>query len=229
MEPNEQQQDPTASGPIGIPGSPDDAPAAVAQAAEAPAAPAAPGYGGSWIPGPPAAPTSLPQRWLTPGPYLPRRDWQRKTRTAITAITGVSGVMWLIGVIALIAIGLVVTFVMRISPFEGKGLVMASCSSASTGDGTIAAGSPVVAWTDKTDKVLHGTLQALKSVKVADEKDPTVKVRRCYLPFTLKGVRPDAAGYNVRIGDGAPQFVTTRSLKTGAVIALVPTVPGSPG
>ncbi len=165
---------------------------------------------------------SLPQMWLTPGPYLPRRTWQRQTRTLLTALTGVSGVLWVLAAIGVILIGFVVARYAQTATFAGGGGVIVNCSSSTTADGEVAAGAPVVAWSDRSDKVLRTTLQPAKETDLVDaaHRDQGA-VKRCYLPFTLEGVRSDAAGYNIRIGDTAPQFVTTRSLKQGAIVPLV--------
>ncbi|GAB10884.1 hypothetical protein GOARA_063_00830 [Gordonia araii NBRC 100433] len=170
--------------------------------------------------GPGAAPTwSPPQMWLGPGPYLQRRTWQRTTRNAITAITGVSGAIWALGAIAVIVVGWLMTGFLRTAPFDGAGGVVVSCATRTTGD--VSEGTRVVAWSDRTDKIVRTTLRRVKEIERPDPDNAGKTRTVCYLPFTLKGLRSDAAGYTVRIGDTVPQFVTTKSLKEGAFVPVV--------
>ena len=181
-----------------------------------PGPPGAPFHGYGPPPGPP------PQRWLGPGPYLPRRTWQQKTRTLITAMTGLSGVVWIACAIILMLLGAVVAQYQKTATFTGNGGVMVSCESSSTAGGAVEAGTPVIAWSDRSDRVLHTALRPVKRAEVIDPNDRAGgKAERCYLPFTLEQVRGDASGYNVRIGDTATQFVTTKSLKDGAIVPIV--------
>jgi hypothetical protein len=171
------------------------------------------------LPTPPSAP-SPPQLWLGPGPYLARRTWQQKTRTLITALTGLSGVLWIIVAFLAIALGALVTAAAKDDTFDGKGEVTVSCSTGDAADGAVVPGTKVVAWTDNSDDVLHTTLGQVEKV-TEKNKGSKMKTVRCHLPFTLPGVRRDAAGYNIRIGDTATQFLTSRALKDGAIVPIV--------
>lgn len=167
-------------------------------------------------------PQTPPQLWLPPGPFLVRRTWQERTRGLIAAVTGVSGAVWVIAVIAIVLLGWLVGQWQKTSTFTGKGGVIVSCGSASTAGGEVRVGTRLLAWSDRSDKVLRTTLQSPTSVDLLDPNDlKRGKVKRCYLPFTLEKVRRDAGGYNIRIGDTATQFVTTKSLKDGAFIPIV--------
>lgn len=163
---------------------------------------------------------SPPQLWLGPGPYLTRRTWQQKTRTLITAISGLSGVVWVVIAFLAIGLGALVTASAKDSTFDGKGEVSVSCSTGNAADGAVGPGTQVTAWTDNSDEVLHTTLGQVEKV-TEKSKASKMKTVRCFLPFTLPGVRRDAAGYNVRIGDTATQFLTSRALKDGAIVPIV--------
>ncbi|MFT4201094.1 hypothetical protein [Gordonia sp. (in: high G+C Gram-positive bacteria)] len=209
MEPHDHND------PAGIPAPP------TGEAAGSPV-PSVPGLAPD--PGAPVAtdPGPAPQLWLTPGPYLPRRDWQRRTRSLVTAATSVGGALWLLGVLAVIIVGIVVGAVLKHATFTGHGGVIVNCSTRSTDGGAVLQGTPVQAWTDKSEKVLYTELEKVKVVEVADPKHHGQRTSRCHLPFKLEGVRRDAAGYNLRIGDSAPQFITTKALKEGAFVPVVP-------
>ncbi|MFT3899837.1 MAG: hypothetical protein QM728_06285 [Gordonia sp. (in: high G+C Gram-positive bacteria)] len=208
MEPHDQN-DPT------IPAPPSVVPSVPGGAPE-------PGQGPSVTP----AVTGTPQLWLTPGPYLPRRDWQQRTRTLITSLTGVGGALWLLGVIAIVITGFIVSSALKTSTVKGHGGVIVPCNTKLTPDASAEEGTPVTAWSDKTDKVLTTRLEAAKTVQVPDADHPGKTVARCHLPFKFDKLRRDAVGYNVRIGDSAPQFVTTASLVKGAYVPVVPVTGG---
>jgi len=175
------------------------------------------------VPPPPVTPPgSLPQQWLPPGPYLPRRTWQQKTRTAVSWVTGVSGGVWILALIAVVLVGYLVGRYQKTATFTGGGGVIVDCSSATTADGEVEAGTLVVAWTDRTDRVLRTRLEKVKQTEVRNTDDASRRtVTRCYLPFSFDKLRRDAAGYNIRIGNTDSQFVTSKSLAEGAIVPIV--------
>lgn len=149
--------------------------------------------------------TTGQEMWLDPGPQLPRRTWQRKTRVPV--IIGTTIVMVLF---AVVAIGALLSGVLRTPTFTAKGGVVADCTTevtATSDGGQIARGAPVVIYDAAGDDVAKTSLTGFLRSDTG-----------CRLTFEADGVEYTDAGYVVRVGDRFSQPVSTAALQEGAVL-----------
>lgn len=148
------------------------------------------------------------EMWLDPGPALPRRTWQRRTRVPIIVTTSIAMVLFVVIVIAAVLAGLLST-----PTFTAKGGVVADClteDAALADGGTLARGAPVVIYDAAGGEAATTTL----SVFLRGDDG-------CQLTFEVSGVEYTDAGYLVTVGDSDGRFsesVSTTALQQGAVL-----------
>ncbi|WP_439029135.1 hypothetical protein [Gordonia terrae] len=152
---------------------------------------------------------SGPEMWLDPGPPLPRRTWQRRTRVPVIVATSIAMVVFAVIVAAAVIAGLLAT-----PTFTAKGGVVADCTrevATLPGGGTLARGASVVLYDAAGGEVATTTL----SVFLRGDDG-------CQLTFEVDGVERIDAGYLVTLGDAAgPRFsqpVSTAALEQGVVL-----------
>ncbi|MBD0860165.1 hypothetical protein IA539_02920 [Gordonia sp. zg691] len=145
------------------------------------------------------------QMWLDPGPALPRRSWQRRTRTPVIIVTSVAMVLFAAVVASALLTGLLTT-----PTFTAKGGVIVDCATevAETPDGgRIARGAAVIVFDAAGGEVASTTLTTLLRSDLG-----------CQLTFEADGVDYTDAGYVVTVGDRFSQSVSTAALERGAVL-----------
>ena len=162
------------------------------------------GTGGSMTPG--YGPAH--EMWLDPGPPLPRRTWQRRTRVPVIVATAAAMIVFAVIVGVAVVAGLLTA-----PTFTAKGGVVADClTEVATlpGGGTLARGAPVVLYDAAGGDVATTTL----SVFLRGDDG-------CQLTFEVSGVEYTDAGYLVSVGDADGRFsesVSTAALQQGAVL-----------
>lgn len=148
------------------------------------------------------------EMWLDPGPALPRRTWQRRTRVPVIVTTSVAMIVFAVIVGVAVIAGLLTTPV-----FTAKGGVVADCSTevaAVPGGGTLARGAPVLLYDATGGQVATTTLSVF--LRAGDG---------CRLTFEVSGVEYTDAGYLVTVGDADDRFsesISTAALQQGAVL-----------
>ncbi|KSU58169.1 MULTISPECIES: hypothetical protein [unclassified Gordonia (in: high G+C Gram-positive bacteria)] len=149
-----------------------------------------------------------PEMWLDPGPPLPRRTWQRRTRVPVIVATAVALIVFAVIVGVAVVAGLLTT-----PTFTAKGGVVADCATERAtlpGGGTLARGAPVILYDAAGGEVARTTL----SVFLRGDDG-------CQLTFEVSGVDYTDAGYLVSVGDADRRFsesVSTAALQQGAVL-----------
>ena len=149
--------------------------------------------------------TTGQEMWLDPGPPLPRRTWQRKTRVPVIVGTTIAMVLF-----AALAIGALLLGVLRTPTFTAKGGVVADCATevaAQPGGGQIARGAPVFIYDAAGGEVAKSALTGFLRTDSG-----------CQLTFEVDGVEYTDAGYLVRVGERFSQPVSTSALQEGAVL-----------
>ncbi|TYQ09654.1 UNVERIFIED_ORG: hypothetical protein L601_003400000260 [Gordonia westfalica J30] len=149
--------------------------------------------------------TTGQEMWLDPGPPLPRRTWQRKTRVPVIVGTTIAMVLF-----AAVAIGALLLGVLRTPTFTAKGGVVADCATevaAQPGGGQIARGAPVFIYDAAGGEVAKSALTGFLRTDSG-----------CQLTFEVDGVEYTDAGYLVRVGERFSQPVSTSALQEGAVL-----------
>lgn len=149
--------------------------------------------------------TTGQEMWLDPGPPLPRRSWQRKTRVPVIVGTTIAMVLF-----AAVAIGALLLGVLRTPTFTAKGGVVADCATevaAQPGGGQIARGAPVFIYDAAGGEVAKSALTGFLRSDTG-----------CQLTFEVDGVEYTDAGYLVRVGERFSQPVSTSALQEGAVL-----------
>lgn len=148
------------------------------------------------------------EMWLDPGPALPRRTWQRRTRVPVIVTTSIAMIVFAVVVGVAVIAGLLTTPV-----FTAKGGVVADCSTEVAtvpGGGTLARGAPVLLYDAAGGQVATTTLSVFLR---ADDG--------CRLTFEVSGVEYTDAGYLVTVGDADDRFsesISTAALQQGAVL-----------
>ncbi|MGW6032403.1 hypothetical protein [Gordonia terrae] len=148
------------------------------------------------------------EMWLDPGPALPRRTWQRRTRVPVIVTTSIAMIVFAVVVGVAVIAGLLATPV-----FTAKGGVVADCSTevaAVPGGGTLARGAPVLLYDAAGGQVATTTLSVFLR---ADDG--------CRLTFEVSGVEYTDAGYLVSVGDADGRFsesISTSALREGVVL-----------
>ncbi len=148
------------------------------------------------------------EMWLDPGPPLPRRTWQRRTRVPVIVATSIAMVGFAVVVIAAVIAGLLTT-----PEFTAKGGVVADCATevaAVPGGGTLARGARVVIYDAAGGEVATTTLSRFLR---GDDG--------CRLTFEVSGVEYTDAGYLVTVGDADGRFsesISTAALQQGVVL-----------
>ncbi|WP_232718120.1 hypothetical protein [Gordonia metallireducens] len=149
--------------------------------------------------------TTGQEMWLDPGPPLPRRTWQRKTRVPVIVGTAIAMVLF-----AAVAIGALLLGVLRTPTFTAKGGVVADCATelaSQPGGGQIARGAPVFIYDAAGGEVAKTSLTGFLRSDTG-----------CRLTFEADGVEYTDAGYIVRVGANFSQPVSTAALQEGAVL-----------
>ncbi|MFE0749876.1 hypothetical protein [Gordonia sp. NPDC058843] len=148
------------------------------------------------------------EMWLEPGPPLPRRTWQRRTRVPVIVTTSIAMIVFALVVGVAVIAGLLTT-----PEFTAKGGVVADCLTevaALPDGGTVARGARVVLYAAAGGEVATTTL----SVFLRGDDG-------CQLTFEVSGVEYTEAGYLVAVGDADGRFtesVSTAALQQGAVL-----------
>ncbi|GAA14519.1 hypothetical protein [Gordonia alkanivorans] len=145
------------------------------------------------------------EMWLDPGPPLPRRTWQRRTRVPVIVGTTIAMVLF-----AAVALGALLLGVLRTPTFTAKGGVVADCATelaAAPGGGQIARGTPVFVYDAAGGEVATTSLSGFLRSDTG-----------CQLTFEVDGVEYTDAGYVVRVGESLSQPVSTAALQKGAVL-----------
>ncbi|MCD2146538.1 hypothetical protein [Gordonia paraffinivorans] len=148
------------------------------------------------------------EMWLDPGPRLPRRNWQRRTRLPVIVATTVAMVL-----LAALAIGAVLLGALRTPTFIAKGGVVVDCTSQTAeipGGTPITRQSPVVIFDAAGGEVARTTLTGF----VRDDDG-------CRLTFEADRVEYTDAGYLVRVGDRFTQTASASALQQGVVLRPV--------
>lgn len=156
----------------------------------------------AWQPGvgtPPQGPQ--PEYWLKSGPALPKRTWQRSTRTPVIIVSTL--VALLLAAVAVVA--LLVGTVSRTS-FTAHGVVV--CPQTFTTDSRIAPGVAVRIYDETGHGLGHTTLGAPEPYRGLP----------CVLPFSVHSVQAGKSGYVVRIGDALQDTVSQAALKSTVVL-----------
>lgn len=149
-----------------------------------------------------------PQYWLAPGPDLPPRTWQRRTRTPIIVVSAVVGV-----VLAVMALGAMTWGVQgRDFTAEGQVLLTGSRYAVSTADNCGGTGE-------------FEELQVGARVRIRDEEltileegtlgGPVLSDNRCRLGFAISGVPEGRGRYVVEIGTTVRQEASKGLLERG--------------
>ncbi|MCH5641493.1 MULTISPECIES: hypothetical protein [unclassified Gordonia (in: high G+C Gram-positive bacteria)] len=163
---------------------------------------AQPQFGSSmgWAP----QPTVAPEFWLDPGPALPRRTWQRRTRPWIIAASAIGATIF--ATIAILA--LLVGYLLS-SAFDAKGGVAVDCTTktATTPGGIISAGTPVRIYDDRGRSVGETQLGTI-------DRDGST----CTLPFEVRDVDSTGGDFVVQIGSVYTQTVSESALSAGVVL-----------
>ncbi|GAC54759.1 hypothetical protein [Gordonia amicalis] len=149
--------------------------------------------------------TAAQEMWLDPGPPLPRRTWQRRTRRPVIVGTTLAMVLF-----AAVAIGALLVGLLTTPTFTAKGGVVADCATevaALPDGGRIVRGAQVAIYDAAGGEV---AVTSLDRFLRADEG--------CQLTFEVDGVTFTDAGYVVRVGDRFSQPVSTSALQEGAVL-----------
>lgn len=154
-----------------------------------------------WQPGATPQQGPQPQYWLTPGPMMRQRSWQRSTRAPVMIVS-------IIGVIALLVIGLAALLIGSVSRsyFTAHGVVL--CSTVPTGSTEIAAGAPVLIYDEGGER--------LADTRLGQRSNGTDG--QCELPFSAQAVRSGKSGYVVRIGNTYQETVSGAALASGVVL-----------
>ncbi|MCF3938405.1 hypothetical protein [Gordonia tangerina] len=145
-------------------------------------------------------PHTQPEYWLQPGPMLPQRTWQRRTRSPIILVSAVAGL-----VLAAVAVLAVMVGSVAAASFGARGVVLCA-----TGAADVAPGSPV--------RIYDETGEELASTRLGA---PRTEDGRCEMPFTADDVPAARGGYVVRIGDSFQETVSESALSEGAVLRPV--------
>ncbi|MBA4022540.1 MAG: hypothetical protein C0482_09255 [Gordonia sp.] len=134
-----------------------------------------------------------PQYWLDPGPDLPARTWQRRTRKPIIVISSIAAT-----VLAVIALGALVLGVQE-RDFTADGSVVLTDQQYEVSATDICGGI------GEFEDVRQGT-----RVRVLDEdlsilgqselSAPELSDNRCVLPFSISGIPEGRADYVVEVG-----------------------------
>ncbi|QMU20124.1 hypothetical protein [Gordonia rubripertincta] len=149
--------------------------------------------------------TTGQEMWLDPGPPLPRRTWQRKTRVPVIVGTTIAMVLF-----AALAIGALLLGVLRTPTLTAKGGVVADCVTevaSLPGGGQIARETPVFIYDAAGGEVSKTSLTGFLRSDTG-----------CQLTFEIDGVEYTDAGYVVRVGESFSQTVSTAALQKGAVL-----------
>ncbi|MGV9826294.1 hypothetical protein [Gordonia sp. NPDC003429] len=156
---------------------------------------------GTGRPDPQHAPAgSVPEYWLTPGPMLPRRSWQHKTRIIVIMVTTIAAALF--AAVAVLALG--VGHVSR-THIDAKGEVVVDCGTwSSTG---IAENTPVRIYEETGEQLATARLD--RRVQVSGE---------CRLAFEIAQMPVSGSGYVVRVGDDFSQPVSSSALRDGVVL-----------
>ncbi|MFW0792965.1 hypothetical protein AAFP30_04050 [Gordonia sp. CPCC 205515] len=155
-----------------------------------------------WQPGvgaPPQGPQ--PEYWLTPGPMLRQRTWQRSSRTPVMIVS-------IIGVVALLVIGLAALLFGSVSRayFTAHGVVV--CSTLPAQATALATGAPVLIYDEGGERLADTRLGQRRNGEDG----------QCELPFSAKAVRAGKSGYVVRIGNVYQETVSGSALESGVVL-----------
>ncbi|MGV9710117.1 hypothetical protein ACWDTI_05585 [Gordonia sp. NPDC003424] len=154
-------------------------------------------------PGRPTHPTSAPQPeyWLTPGPMLKQRTWQRTSRVPVIIVS-------VIGVAALITVAVVALVIGSVSRsfFTARGVVL--CSTLPIQARQITTGAPVVIFDESGAELASTSLGQRRNGEDG----------QCELPFSARSVEAGKSGYVVRIGDVLQETVSGPALQSGVVL-----------
>ncbi|ORM33851.1 hypothetical protein [Williamsia sp. 1135] len=152
-----------------------------------------------------------PQYWLNPGPDLPPRTWQRRTRKPIIVISSIAAT-----ILAVIAIGALALGVQE-RDFTADGSVVLTDQQYEVSATDICGG------TGEFEDVRQGT-----RVRVLDEdlsilgqselSAPELSDNRCFLPFSISGIPEGRAEYLVEIGTTLRYEATESTLAGGITI-----------
>jgi hypothetical protein len=134
-----------------------------------------------------------PQYWLAPGPDLPPRTWQRRTRTPVIVISAVVAT-----VLAVLAVG-AITWGAQTRDFTAEGAVILT-------DGQYAVSSTdVCGGTGEFEDLRVGTRvrildEELAILEVDALSAPKLSNNECRLEFAVDGVPEGRGRYVVEIG-----------------------------
>ncbi|MEO9330000.1 hypothetical protein [Gordonia aurantiaca] len=145
------------------------------------------------------------EMWLDPGPRLPRRSWQRKTRVPV-----IIGTVLAMSLLAVLAIGALVVGAVSTPTLTAKGGVVVDCASQTAeipGGSPIARGTRVVIYDATGGEVAKTSLTEFVRSDVG-----------CELTFEVDGVEYADAGYVVRVGDRFTQTASAAALQQGVVL-----------
>lgn len=152
-------------------------------------------------PRPDGWPHTQPQYWLQPGPMLPQRTWQRRTRSPIILISAIAGL-----VLAAVAVLAVMAGSVAAASFDARGVVLCA-----TGTPAVPPGSAV--------RIYDETGEELATTRLGS---PRTDDGQCEMPFAADDVPAARSGYVVRIGDSFQETVSETALSEGAVLRPVP-------
>jgi hypothetical protein len=134
-----------------------------------------------------------PQYWLAPGPDLPPRTWQRRTRTPIIIVSAIVGT-----VLAVLGIG-AITWGAQTRDFTADGAVVL------TGDQYAVSSADVCSGTGEFEDMRVGTRvrildEDLAILEVGALSAPQLSNSECRLEFSIGGVPEGRGRYVVEIG-----------------------------
>ncbi|MDL9938128.1 hypothetical protein QSJ18_15350 [Gordonia sp. ABSL1-1] len=151
-----------------------------------------------------------PTFWLDPGPSLPRRSWQRRSRRPVIALSVVGAVLLAVLAVLALSVG-----VIRGLSFDADGQVAVDCE---TRTATVAGGGRIAAGDEVT--IFAATGARLGSAKLVDLGSGP-GARDCVLGFTVSDVDVVDGGYVVALGKVYSQTVTEDALRSGVVLRPV--------
>ncbi|GAB92163.1 hypothetical protein [Gordonia rhizosphera] len=143
---------------------------------------------------------SRPQYWLESGPMLPRRRWQRTTRSPVIVISVLAALALTAVAGAALVVGLI-----NSANFTAQGTVVCPTNAAQAS--RIVPGAAVVIYDLAGDQLASTTLGPRSTV-----------AGRCEMAFTAESVDAGRGEYLVRVGDSFQETVSESALVSGAVL-----------
>lgn len=150
-------------------------------------------------------PHPQPELWLEPGPQLPRRTWQRKSRRPVIAVTVIASLLF-----AAIAVGAIGWGVFTPKYFTATGAMPADCSTeqAEVDGATVGIGTDV--------RIFHQTGGTAATSTFDDFRRSNSD---CFLVFTTRTQTAAGGDYLVEVGDGlVRQTASAQTLQLGIML-----------